>query len=210
MVFGVDEAGKGPVIGAMFVCAVSIKDESCLPDNLNDSKKLTDNQRERIYNKLMEDSKVEIASLEIPSEVIDAHENMNELLAEAHSILTHTFSGTEVTGYIDASDTSESRHKQNVLKNLNDADVHLVCEHQADEKFSVVQAASVVAKQKREEHVGKLNERTEREIGSGYPSDPNTRDFLKSYYNEHERFPSFTRLSWNTCDSIVDDSSSED
>jgi len=40
-------------------------------------------------------------------------------------------------------------------------------------------------------------------LGSGYPSDPATRNFLRAYVNDHGNVPGCARRSWATCDDDV-------
>ena len=40
-------------------------------------------------------------------------------------------------------------------------------------------------------------------MGSGYPSDPNTREFLESYVDTHGELPSCARESWSTCEDVL-------
>ncbi|MFV9874973.1 MAG: ribonuclease HII [Rickettsiales endosymbiont of Dermacentor nuttalli] len=64
-VAGIDETGRGPWAGPMVAAAV-ILDPNSIPDNINDSKKLTTNQRNIIYQKLIQvaDFGVGIVSVE--------------------------------------------------------------------------------------------------------------------------------------------------
>ncbi|MBB4632158.1 ribonuclease HII [Sphingosinicella soli] len=48
-VAGVDEAGRGPLAGPVVAAAV-IFDPGCIPDGLNDSKKLTHGRREALFD----------------------------------------------------------------------------------------------------------------------------------------------------------------
>lgn len=52
IVAGVDEAGRGPLAGPVVVSAV-ILDPARIPDGLNDSKKLTEEQREALFIQIM-------------------------------------------------------------------------------------------------------------------------------------------------------------
>ncbi len=52
-VCGVDEAGRGPLAGPVYAAAVILPDD-CVIDGLNDSKKLTEVKRERLYNVIIE------------------------------------------------------------------------------------------------------------------------------------------------------------
>jgi len=59
-VAGVDEAGRGPLAGPVVVAAVMFPDRR-YPDGLNDSKKLTALQRERLYELILKRASVSIA-----------------------------------------------------------------------------------------------------------------------------------------------------
>ncbi|MGJ5618012.1 ribonuclease HII [Sulfitobacter sp. MF3-043] len=59
-VAGVDEVGRGPLAGPVTAAAV-VLDPACIPQGLNDSKKLTKKTRARLYNEIMEVADVSIA-----------------------------------------------------------------------------------------------------------------------------------------------------
>ena len=52
IVAGVDEAGRGPLAGPVVVSAV-VLDARAIPPGLNDSKKLTEEQRELLFDQVM-------------------------------------------------------------------------------------------------------------------------------------------------------------
>jgi ribonuclease HII len=60
-VAGVDEAGRGPLAGPVVVAAVRF-DPQCIPEGLNDSKKLTEERREALYAEIMACADVAIVS----------------------------------------------------------------------------------------------------------------------------------------------------
>jgi ribonuclease HII len=60
LVAGVDEAGRGPLAGPVVVAAVVFPDRR-YPDGLNDSKKLTPAQRERLYGAILKRASVSVA-----------------------------------------------------------------------------------------------------------------------------------------------------
>lgn len=72
---GLDESGRGPIAGPVTAAALVIKErDSHLPEALkevDDSKSLSRNQRERIYEALNDCSKVEWATSRVSSTVID-------------------------------------------------------------------------------------------------------------------------------------------
>ena len=73
--------------------------------------------------------------------------------------------------------------------------------HKADSKIPVVAAASIIAKQTRENEIEELKNKIG-DFGSGYPSDERTIKFLKSYFNDNLKWPSGTRKSWKTIERI--------
>jgi ribonuclease HII len=58
-VCGIDEAGRGPLAGPVVAAAV-ILDPACIPPGLNDSKKLTEAQRDALYDPIMASARVGI------------------------------------------------------------------------------------------------------------------------------------------------------
>jgi ribonuclease HII len=198
MQFGVDEAGKGPVVGSMFVAAVRAP-ESALPDGIDDSKRLTDANREALADRLRGDDRIETELVEVPPERIDAG-NMNDLTVAAHAEAIDGVARKGDHGHCDAADVDAERFG-NRVENRTETDATTEATHGADAADALVGAASVLAKSERERHVETLEGRFG-EIGSGYPSDPTTRTFLRRYFDEYGRFPPPTRTSWATCASI--------
>ena len=198
MEFGVDEAGKGPVLGSMFAAAVRASRDA-LPSGIDDSKRLSAPCREALADRLRGDDRVGIGLAEITPERIDAG-NMNALTVAAHVEAADAVAEAGDTGLCDAGDVDAGRFAARVQGGL-DADVTIEAAHGADASDSLVGAASVLAKSARERHVASLADRFG-EVGSGYPSDPATRSFLRRYFEEHGAFPPPTRRSWSTCETI--------
>ena len=73
--------------------------------------------------------------------------------------------------------------------------------HKADAKIPVVAAASIIAKETREDEAWKMKHIIG-DFGSGYPSDEKTIKFLKSFYADNGKWPEGTRKSWKTLDRI--------
>lgn len=199
MRFGVDEAGKGPVLGSMFAAAVRCDPED-LPDGVGDSKGIPAERRERLATEIRSIAEVNVA--EITTEQIDDPEtDMNTLTVAAHAEALSEVATDGLPGLVDAGDTNAERFEQRVTDRI-DADVNLTAEHGADESDPLVGAASIVAKSAREAHVEKLCEEYGA-VGSGYPSDPLTRDFLEGYVDAHGEIPDCARASWSTCDDVL-------
>ena len=198
MEFGVDEAGKGPVLGSMFAAAIRAPRDA-LPAGIDDSKRLPASRREDLAGRLRGDDRVGIGLAEIPPDRIDAG-NMNDLTVAAHVAAANAVAVAGDAGICDAGDVDAGRFAARVEGGI-DAAVTIEAAHGADGSDALVGAASIVAKSARERHVASLADRFG-EVGSGYPSDPTTRSFLRQYFEEHGSFPPPTRRSWSTCDSI--------
>ena len=206
--FGVDEAGKGPVLGSMFAAAV-VADPAELPGDVGDSKGIPHERREELAAEICEVAAA-VGVAEIPVERIDDEAtDMNSLTvaaqAEALSVAMADIDSGDVdgtlSGYVDAGDTNavrfERRVSEGVADRLDDASPDVRAEHGADETYPVVGAASIVAKVERDAHVAALAAE-HGDVGSGYPSDPATRKFLEGYVAEHGALPPCARASWKT------------
>ena len=202
MRFGVDEAGKGPVLGSMFAAAV-VADPETLPPGIDDSKNLSPARRESLAEQLVADAAVDIGVAAVPVDRIDDPEtNMNELTVEAQARALSKVDADGLDGYVDAGDTDADRFGRRVAARVPNVGT-ITAEHGADANDPVVGAASVVAKVRRDDHVAALAEEYGRDVGSGYPSDPTTREFLKTYLDETGRLPACARRSWKTCEELV-------
>ena len=168
MNIGVDEAGRGPVIGPLVVCAFASTSQSQLRElGVKDSKDLSKKKREELFAILKEmPHNVVVCS----PERIDISENLNnlevELFAEALSIMP------EGEIMLDACDVNAERFAKNVSR-LSDKFCH--AEHKADENHPEVSAASIIAKVTRDRLIAEISNELGFDIGSGYPSDPKTK-----------------------------------
>jgi ribonuclease HII len=201
MRFGVDEAGKGPVLGSMFAAAVSAP-PAAIPDGVDDSKRLTSARREDLAADLRADDRVAIGVAEITVERIDGDEDMNTLTvaAAAEALAAVIRPGDE--GLCDAGDTDADRFARRVADRLS-VDATVRAEHGADESDPLVAAASVVAKVERDAHVARLDDQYDEAVGSGYPSDPTTREFLRGYVGREGTLPACARRSWSTAADVL-------
>jgi ribonuclease HII len=197
---GVDEAGKGPVLGSMFVAAVRA-DPGVLPPAVDDSKSLSPQRRESLAAGIRE-AAAAVAVTELPVGRIDDPEtDMNALTVAGHAEALGTVARDGDEAYVDAGDTDAGRFERRVAARQS-ADVAVRGEHGADATYSVVGAASIVAKVQRDAHVDALAEEYG-DLGSGYPSDPATRDFLREYVATRGRLPDCARRSWQTSADVL-------
>jgi ribonuclease HII len=201
VICGVDEAGKGSVLGPMVVAAVGVPEESTLTGiGLRDSKLLSEKERERLYPIIRKYCKVAIVRLD--AHEIDAIRNemtLNAAVARAHAQVISKLS--PACAYVDACDVNIFRYAEMVRSNLA-RDCEIVSEHHADEKYPVVSAASIIAKVTRDRAIKSLAKKFG-SIGSGYPSDPLTIRYLSGYIDEHRSPPPIARKSWKTVSNLM-------
>jgi ribonuclease HII len=199
VVFGVDEAGKGPVLGPMVAACVVAAPEA-LPESVDDSKRIAPARRETLAAEIRERAgAVGVARL-APAR-IDGGPDMNSLTVAAHAEAIDA-AGVTGAGIVDAGDVDADRFGRRV-EAAAQADVTVDAEHGADASHPSVGAASIVAKVERDAAVATLAEGYDRDIGSGYPSDPTTRTFLRKFVGEHGRLPDCARATWSTCDDVL-------
>ncbi len=201
-ILGIDEAGKGCIIGPLVICGYMIDDKKAgkLREwNVRDSKLVSPRRRGFLYGKLKELAD-DFVVLKISAEEIDRNRtvsNLNKLwyrrVAEIMNLLApgHVF--------IDALEADVKKCAEKLRKHLGEKmkKVEMTCESAADARYPVVGAASIIAKVVRDAEVGKLREQFG-DFGSGYTSDPRTIIFLKNWIEKNKQFPAFVRHSWVT------------
>jgi ribonuclease HII len=198
MIAGIDEAGRGAVAGPLVVAGVCCdkSTESMLRKmGVKDSKLLTPEKRERLAEAIEKTVK-DIVVLKVGACKIDSHRrggmNLNQIegmkMAEVASYLRpHKV-------YIDSPDRNISKFKS-FLQKMIQHDPEIILEHKADLNYPVVAAASIIAKVERDKDMKKLVEE-HGNLGSGYPSDPLTVEWLKKWISVNREFPVFVRRSW--------------
>jgi len=193
---GVDEAGRGPVIGPLVVAGVSIEDEDILIEmDVKDSKKLSPSKREFLFDKINDVANVHYKI--IPPEQIDDMRTimtMNEMEVKIFAEVIDLLDSDVV--YVDSVDVNEKRFALDIEKRLK-TKKRIVSEHKADEIYPIVSTASIIAKVIRDREIKKISD----EIGffgSGYPSDVRTIKFIKEYLKKNNCLPPHVRKSWKT------------
>ena len=198
MICGVDEAGKGPVLGPLVVAAVAVDNAKDIQElGIKDSKQLTPAKRKELANLIK--NKFSFAIEIIEAERVDEYRKqnkLNDLNREAFEKLISKLNPN--VAYVDAADVNEHRFGKQIKEKLtNENDTDVISMHKADAKIDVVAAASIIAKETRENEIRKLKEEIG-DFGSGYPSDERTIKFLKSFYADNGKWPTGTRKSWKT------------
>ena len=198
MICGVDEAGKGPVMGPMVVAGVSVENAKLIENlGFKDSKLLSSQRRLELFNLIKQNYSYEIEVINV--EKIDEYRMKNQLNLLNRKAFEKVISKLNPkVAYVDAADVNEERFGREIKVNLtNPNDTDVISMHKADSMIPVVAAASIIAKQTRELEIKKLKKEIG-DFGSGYPSDERTIKFLKSYFHDNSRWPPGTRKSWKT------------
>ena len=193
-VLGIDEAGRGPVIGPMVMVGFLIEEEveeELRKMGVKDSKQLTPEEREELAEELRKMGKVFVKFIH-PWQ-IDA-ENLNRLERNVARAIIMEAKPDRVI--IDG-------FERNLEKKLGVKGVEIVAEPKADERYPVVSAASIIAKVTRDRMIEKLKRRYG-EFGTGYPSDERTVKFLEELIREEKKIPDFVRKSWETTRRIIE------
>lgn len=197
MIVGIDEAGRGPVIGPLVICALGVEDEVKIAFVKKDSKKLTPRQREAYAREIEKLGKVSLVEV-WPEEIDYLRKNLtiNEIEVQKMACAAIKLGKVEKI-YVDACDTNEERFGQN-LKTFLAYECEIISKHGADEMYPIVASASILAKVRRDTLIFNIRKKVGYDFGSGYPSDKKTVDFLEKWFLEHGSYPDFVRKSWKT------------
>ena len=202
-VLGIDEAGRGSVLGPLVVGGfLTERDrlEELATLGVRDSKLLTPARRETLFEALESIGKrlaIEITPTQIDGAV--ARGELNLLEARFFAKVVRMTDAREV--FVDACDTRAARFGQRV-KSLARTSARVVSRHHADRDLPIVSAASIVAKVCRDRSLARLRTDLGVECGSGYPSDVKTQAFVSRHLLvQNERVP-WLRHSWRTVERL--------
>ncbi|XP_068236695.1 ribonuclease H2 subunit A-like isoform X1 [Palaemon carinicauda] len=217
-VLGVDEAGRGPVLGPMVYgicyCPVS-KHEVLKSEGVADSKTLTEEQREKIFDKIKENADYIGWSLEIISPMYISTSmykrpkvSLNEVSHNSaiNLIKRAIAAGVQVSEvYVDTVGPPEKYEAklQEIFPTLK-----VTVAKKADSLFPCVSAASICAKVARDRALKSWSFPENIEIdnwGSGYPGDAVTKNFLMNSLDPVFGFPGLVRFSWSTAEKILEE-----
>lgn len=205
LIAGIDEAGRGPVIGSMFIALVVMEEEDTKmlkSEGLTDSKLLSPNTREKFARRARKKA-VEVRTCSISPAEIDErskHNNLNELEVQHIIKLINSLEHHPKKIYIDSMDVIPGRLRDR-LQSATKFKCEIIAEHKADLTYPITSAASVVAKSMREEEVAELKKEYG-DFGSGYPSDPYCQKWLALRLKEGKELPGIVRKSWGTIQNI--------
>jgi len=201
LVAGVDEAGRGCVIGPLVVAGVAVQTEqlSALTAlGVKDSKLLTFKKREALYEEIIRLTQTYKTIKILPAEIDKAVEcsrrlhKLNRLEAQTMAQIIQALCPNEA--YVDAADILERRFAAHIRECLT-IKAKIISRHKADLMFPIVSAASIVAKVERDREIAKLRSEYGN-FGSGYLHDPKTQLFMKQWLKDNKDYPCCVRKSW--------------
>ncbi|KAI0926112.1 hypothetical protein AcV5_008660 [Taiwanofungus camphoratus] len=232
-ILGVDEAGRGPVLGPLVYgvayCPVAYQEQL---DGLGfaDSKTLTAGTRSSLLKTLCSDPKnlgwsvrvlspraISSGMLRRPPTNLNRQSEQATILL-IREVLQRGLQVSEV--YVDALGPTKAYEAYLISQFPG---INFTVTAKADSKFKIVGAASVAAKVTRdawvegwvfEENQPSQTPRSEafktvkslwsEDLGSGYPSDPKTQAWIKNSLEPTFGYPSLVRFSWTTIKVVLD------
>jgi len=206
LILGIDDAGRGPVIGPMVLAGCLINEEmqkEFKKIGVKDSKQLTPKRRAFLADVIREKAEDFEVAVVYPDEIESNNTNgtkLNEVEAIACAeIINRINKGYgKIKVVLDCPSTGINKWKDYLKTKINDlSNLEVVCEHKADVNHVSVSAASIIAKDVREKEMTLLKEKYGHEIGSGYSSDPNTIRFLEKHAKKYQDDGLF-RKTWIT------------
>ncbi|MBI3412875.1 MAG: ribonuclease HII [Candidatus Aenigmarchaeota archaeon] len=208
LTLGIDEAGRGSVIGSLVVCG-AVFDENDLPKlkqlGVKDSKLLSPHQRERLEGEIRKIAK-DIVVEKIEPWDIDKKRgdgiNLNRLeVIRFIRVIDRSFEKVKIGRVIiDSPDPNLPKFRLMLANLIRRGGLEVIAEHYADSKYIECSAASVVAKVTRDNEIESLKEKYG-DFGAGYPSDPKCIEWLENRLAVGE-LPEIVRHSWDTISNL--------
>jgi ribonuclease HII len=208
LIIGVDDSGRGPVIGPMILAGVLMKvedEEKLRKLGVRDSKTLTPSRREILASetkKYVLDFNISVTE---PSEIDSRTEmgtNLNKIEAVKAAGIINTLTkikkNQKIKVVLDCPSPNTKAWENYLLKHINfPQNLIFLCVHKADRDYTSVAAASILAKTTRDSEIIKIKKKVGVDFGSGYPSDPVTMKFLNENFKKHRKDGIF-RETWGT------------
>ena len=142
IICGVDEAGRGPLAGPVFACAIIMKEDFIIPE-VNDSKKLTEKKREALYDLILENAVAYSVALVDEKEIDEIN-----ILNATMKAMEMAINGLKVKPDLALIDGNQNRgittNNRTVVK--------------GDAKSYNIAAASIIAKVSRDRFIIKMDE----------------------------------------------------
>lgn len=216
IILGVDEAGRGPAIGPLVYACAYWKEDYNKPIKdkfkFNDSKQIKEEDRSKMFKQINDHPNL----IGYQTVIVTPQDiSLNMLSREKVSLNTLSYNAAFETIkkaldskiniskiYVDTIGNPK-KYQSFILKKLHcygfNKKIDVIVETKADAKYTVVGAASICAKVTRDSIINQINSEN---LGSGYPSDPNTVKWLQNNFNEVFGYQDYIRFSWKTIGNI--------
>ena len=213
----VDESGRGSVIGPLVISIVCVDEDSVkkIASIVTSDREVRDDAvRKLIYMRVKKFIK-KLEYVIVDAQVIDYFVNhglLNELLASYMSLGVANVVESGLTPWIVKIDSPVKKwyvFKKMILDYFNILEIpiprqNIFVKCGLDEEDPLVALAGVLAKLKRDTIVQQLKKKYG-DFGSGYPSDPRTRAWLRKLIEQGQELPPIVRKSWATVESIMEE-----
>ena len=204
MIAGIDEAGRGSVIGPLVIGLVAGPSSKFSGRGYKDSKLLTPSRREdflEMINSSVYSDHIAIGADEL-NHLMGKGISLNEIEAMKAAVLIDSAPKDVNKVYVDSPDPVPQRFVSRISKYLKRKDLEIIAEHKADLNYPVVSAASIVAKVNRDRAIKSIREELGLSFSSGYPSDESTIDALKYMLKEKVGYK-YIRFKWKTVENLL-------
>lgn len=195
LVCGVDDAGRGSVIGPLVIAGVSLersKVNELSSMGIRDSKTLSPQSREKLYQKIISFAD-DYYIAKINPFTIDRNVRKHLLNNLEAKYMAKVISKLRPNvSYVDSCDVNPKRFGREIKKLAKFGKI--LSYHHADSRFAIVSAASILAKVTRDKAIKRLQKK--HDLGSGYPSDQKTIRFISDWIKYQKEIPIFIRTSW--------------
>lgn len=188
----------GPIVGPLVMAGILV-DEKDLPKleklGVKDSKLLTPKKRESLFEKIKKIAKKYVIIVAQPEEIDAALEsdslNLNWLEAHKSADIINELNPDKVI--VDSPSNNCAAYKRYLMRLLKNKKIDVVVENKADVKYVVCAGGSILAKVTRDREIEKIKKEIGNNFGSGYLSDPRTKEFLEKNFEKH---PEIFRKTW--------------
>ena len=209
IIAGIDEAGRGAVIGPMVLACISIdsKDSKKLEAiGVKDSKELSAKRREELFKQIESFAKdiivVKVSACKISSFKAKGI-NLDKLEAMKIAEMVTMINADKI--YIDSIEQNSEKFEKMIREFLPEEKkkAELVVKNYLDENIPVVSAASIIAKVERDKEIEEIKKQVNFDFGVGYSHDDRTRDFIEKILQTEDQPPSYLRIHWETVQDIA-------
>ncbi|MGC9057571.1 MAG: ribonuclease HII [Candidatus Micrarchaeia archaeon] len=202
LIAGIDEAGRGSVLGPLSIALVCGNEDDFLSIELTDSKLLTRKERESLYPEIRKKfytSFILITANEL-NELMRRF-SLNEIEAMKAAYLIEELPLNPSRVYVDSPDPIAENFGHRILRHMQ-KNVCINAEHKADFNYPVVSAASIVAKVVRDWEIDRIRDELGYDFLSGYPSDESTVLAVKEMLRTGKGIE-YVRMHWSTVENIL-------